>query len=56
MHRSVLALGLVFTAIAEAGADSDFFQQKIRPIFSSHCQGCHNDTLKFSGLTPGFRR
>ena len=29
----------------------DFFQQKIRPILSSHCQGCHNDSLKFSGLT-----
>ena len=51
MHRFVLALGLAFTAIAEAGADPDFFQQKIRPIFSAHCQGCHNDTLKFSGLS-----
>ncbi len=51
MYRFVLALGLVFTAIAAAGADPDFFQQKIRPIFSTHCQGCHNDTLKYSGLS-----
>ncbi len=37
------------TANAEDGAE--FFLQKIRPIFSSRCQGCHNDTLKFSGLS-----
>ncbi len=42
------ALG-TWTANAEDGAE--FFRQSIRPIFSSRCQGCHNDTLKFSGLS-----
>ncbi len=34
------------------GAEGDeFFLKNIRPIFTSRCQGCHNDSLKFSGLT-----
>jgi Protein of unknown function (DUF1553)/Protein of unknown function (DUF1549)/Planctomycete cytochrome C len=37
--------------VASAQDGAEFFRQKIRPIFSSRCQGCHNDTLKFSGLS-----
>ena len=37
--------------VASAQDGAEFFRQKIRPIFSARCQGCHNDTLKFSGLS-----
>src|SRR5580704_9431021 len=52
--RVIIALVLLaalggWTANAEDGAE--FFLQKIRPILSSRCQACHNDTLKFSGLS-----
>jgi mono/diheme cytochrome c family protein len=37
----------------------ELFQQKIRPILSARCQGCHNDGLRFSNLSfdtaAGFR-
>src|SRR6266849_1100358 len=45
----LLALSIAIPGRTDEGIE--FFQQKIRPIFSSRCQGCHNDSLKFSGLT-----
>ncbi len=50
-YRAALALGLVAAAAAEAAGDAAWFQQRVRPIFSSRCQGCHNDTLKYSGFS-----
>src|SRR5229473_6799686 len=43
----LLALSIAIPGRTDEGID--FFQQKIRPIFSSRCQGCHNDTLRYSG-------
>src|SRR3954453_4766770 len=42
---------LLPAARATAQEGSEFFRDKVKPIFSSRCQGCHNDTLKFSGLS-----
>ncbi len=48
----ILALFAALAPVtAEAQDGADLFRQKIRPLFSSRCQGCHNDTLKFSGLS-----
>src|SRR5712692_7128500 len=46
-----VAAWLCLLPVLHGAEGDDFFQQKIRPIFSSRCQGCHNDSLKFSGLT-----
>jgi hypothetical protein len=46
---ALVVLVAVQATKAEDGAE--FFRSKIRPIFAGRCQGCHNDTLKFSGLT-----
>src|SRR5713226_9335203 len=50
-RRLLFAAWLLLAPVLYAAEGDDFFQQKIRPILSSHCQGCHNDSLKFSGLT-----
>src|SRR6266566_2986400 len=47
----ILFVAALAPSTVEAQDGVEFFQQKIRPIFSSRCQGCHNDTLKFSGLS-----
>jgi hypothetical protein len=47
----ILLLAILAPSTGEAQEGVEFFRQKIRPIFSSRCQGCHNDTLKFSGLS-----
>ena len=53
------ALALILLPAVYADAGIDFFNQKIRPILSSQCQGCHNDALRFSSLSfdtaAGFR-
>src|SRR5260370_20917288 len=56
MRHPVVPLIVLMSAIltpSTAGAQDgiEFFRKNIRPIFSSRCQGCHNDTLKFSGLS-----
>ena len=55
----LLLLAALGPATVKAQKAPNSSVQKIRPIFSSHCQGCHNDTLKFSGLSldsaEGFR-
>ncbi len=52
----VLALAL---ASLHAEPGTEFFNQKVRPILSARCQGCHNDALHFSNLSfdtaSGFR-
>ena len=51
VRRLTLAAWVLLLPALYGAEGDDFFQQKIRPIFSSHCQGCHNNSLKFSGLT-----
>ena len=45
---------------AQAGAQQEFFEKKIRPIFATSCQSCHNPKLKVAGLdlttAEGFQR
>jgi Protein of unknown function (DUF1553)/Protein of unknown function (DUF1549)/Planctomycete cytochrome C len=57
-----LCLGIILavgSASLQAEPGTEFFDQKIRPILSSRCQGCHNDALHFSNLSfdtaSGFR-
>ena len=47
---------LVFIVLAgstrlSADPGLELFEQKIRPLLSSRCQGCHNDALRFSNLS-----
>jgi hypothetical protein len=44
----VLAAGI---PLLKAQTAAEFFQQKIRPILASRCQGCHNDALRFANLS-----
>src|SRR5262245_32978397 len=34
----------------QAGAQEEFFEKKIRPIFAASCQRCHNSRLKVAGF------
>jgi mono/diheme cytochrome c family protein len=34
----------------QAGAQEEFFEKKIRPIFAANCQRCHNAKSKIAGL------
>src|SRR5688572_30570941 len=36
---------------ATLAADDSFFREKVEPIFDKRCRSCHNDGLKFSGLS-----
>ena len=55
MLRNPLAgtVTLVFILVPAVHAQTslELFQQKIRPILSARCQGCHNDALRFSNLS-----
>ena len=57
----VAAFGPLAIGQKEASPEGgELFEKHIKPIFVSRCQGCHNDSLKFSGLTldsgEGLRR
>src|SRR5215470_11582182 len=40
----------VFHAIGQAAGQQEFFEKRIRPIFSNNCQRCHNSKAKVAGL------
>src|SRR6266566_6524813 len=59
MNRSLLSKskGLFLASVlGAAGAaraqdtDADFFEKKIRPVFTNRCAGCHNGKQKIAGL------
>ncbi len=45
---SISALG---AAGDHSRRDARFFNRNVEPILRAHCLGCHNDTLKDSGLS-----
>jgi mono/diheme cytochrome c family protein len=36
--------------LVQTGAQEEFFEKKVRPIFAANCQRCHNAKLKVAGL------
>lgn len=47
-------------SLDQSGEGVALFRSRVAPVFESRCQGCHNNLLKFSGLSlenrDGFRR
>jgi mono/diheme cytochrome c family protein len=40
----------VSPVFVQAGAQEEFFEKKVRPIFAANCQRCHNARAKVAGL------
>ncbi len=54
--RLVIAAILLAPAIAWGQEDAvRFFEERIRPVLATRCQGCHNEELKTSGLSLASR-
>ena len=44
-------MGAAIVLMAKAGAAQEFFDERVEPILSRHCLGCHNDESKQGGVS-----
>ena len=54
-RRPAILVLLSVGALQAQSDDARFFEEKVRPILVSNCQGCHNDEAKMSGLSLATR-
>ncbi len=55
--RLVLVGALLVPAAGWGQGDAvRFFEERIRPMLATHCQGCHNDQVRSSGLSLNSRQ
>ncbi len=57
MARKLVFLGALLAPAALWGQDDAvrFFEERVRPLLATRCQGCHNEELKTSGLSLASR-